>query len=332
MSKAVTLVDVARQASVGVSTASKALSGAPHVRRETRDKVIAAAEFLGYSPNGPARALKSGRTYMVGLITSDAEGRFTVPVILGAERSLASGRMAILFCDARDDPVRELHWIETLKARSVDGFIVTSHRSDPRASLTHLVDTPVVYAYSPSQLDTDVSVVPDDWQGGYLAGEHLVETGRSRIAYIGGPVAYEATCLRRDGAIDALAKFGLTLATDPLYVPWEEKAGRRAARTLLARGIEVDGLFCASDQIARGVSEELQSHGVAVPRDVAIVGFDDWQQMTLATEPELTTIKMNLETVGEVAANRLLEQLGGSPVSAGRERVPCELVVRASSG
>lgn len=330
-SKAPTLADVARQAGVATPTASKALSGAPYVRAETRARVMAAAEFLRYKPNTQARALQSGRTYTVGLLTSDAQGRFTMQIMLGAERSLATGRMGILFCDARADPVRELHWVQTLLSRNVDGVIVTAHRSDPRTSITHLLNVPVVYAYSPSEDESDVSVAPDDRQGGRLAGEHLIEVGRRRLAYVGGPKSYLASYLRRDGFVDALHASGLEFATQELFVPWEEKAGRRAARTLLQRGGDLDGVFCASDQIARGFSEELQAHGVKVPEDVAIVGFDDWGVMTLATEPSLSSLSMNLDKVGELAATRLLELIGGAPVASGIEYVGCELIVRGSS-
>lgn len=329
--KAPTLADVARQAGVATPTASKALSGAPYVRAETRAKVLAAAEFLGYRPNTQARALQSGRTYTVGLLTSDAQGRFTMPLMLGVEHSLATGRMGILFCDARADPIRELHWVQTLLSRNMDGVIVTAHRSDPRTSISHLLNVPVVYAYSPSEDESDVSVAPNDRQGGRLAGEHLTELGRQKLAYVGGPKSYVASFQRRDGFVEALHEKGLDLAVPELFIPWEEKAGRRAARTLLQRETPLDAVFCASDQIARGVSEELQAHGVKVPDDVAIVGFDDWGVMTLATEPTLTSLSMNLDRVGEIAATRLLELIGGAPVASGVEYVDCELLVRGSS-
>lgn len=327
----VTLAQVAAQAGVAVGTASKALSGAPHVRQSTRDRVLASAEMLGYTRNEAARALKTGRSYMVGLITSDAEGRFTLPVILGAENSLATGHMAILFCDAHDDPIRELHWIDTLLGRNVDGFIVTSHRSDPRKSISEFTDLPTVYAYSPSVDDSDVSVVPDDEQGGRIAGEHLLSVGRRSIVHVGGPQSYLASKLRRRGLMSALKEADLDTPTAPIHGPWTERAGRLAARVLLSRGARFDGVFCGSDQIARGVSEELQAHGIRVPEDVSIVGFDDWDMVTMATDPRLTSVSMNLGKVGGIAATRLLEIIGGVPVAPGIERVPCELVTRESS-
>jgi LacI family transcriptional regulator len=326
----VKLAEVAALAGVSIGTASKALTGRGALRRETRQKVVAAAERLSYQPNSHAVGLVSGRSYTVGLITSDRLGRFSVPVMLGAEDSLATGQMAILFCDAREDPVRERHWLRTLKGRSVDGIIVTSLRSDARKSLSDQVSVPVVYAYSPSDREEDISVVPDDRQGGRLAGDHLVEVGRKRIAYVGGPQSYTAAHLRGEGLVDALTSSGLSLAAAPLFVSWEEEGGRRAARVLLRRGDTFDAVFCASDQIARGLIDEFAAHGISVPGDVAVVGFDNWDIMALASRPPITSIDMNLTIVGERAARLLTEAIDGSP-SPGTHYVECSLVVRGST-
>jgi LacI family transcriptional regulator len=324
------LADVAALAGVSVGTASKALTAQGTLRRETRQKVLAAAERLNYRANANARGLVSGRSYTVGLITSDRLGRFSVPVMLGAEDSLATGQMAILFCDAREDPVRERHWLQTLRARNVDGILVTSLRSDARPSLSDQVSVPVVYAYSPSEREDDISVVPDDRQGGRLAGDHLLEIGRRRIAYVGGPQTYAAAHLRLDGLKDALSGAGLALVSAPLFVSWEEEGGRQAARALLHREENFDAVFCASDQIARGLIEEFGAHQIRVPEDVAVVGFDNWDIMALASRPSITSIDMNLTTVGERAARLLTAAIDGTP-SPGTHYVDCTLVVRGST-
>lgn len=324
------LADVAALAGVTVGTASKALTGSGALKLETRQRVLAAAERLNYRANTAARALTSGRSYTVGLLTSDSLGRFSVPVMLGAEDSLATGQMAILFCDARADPVREQHWLKTLVARNVDGIIVTSHRSDARPSISHLVPVPVVYAYSPSDDPDDTSVIMDDEHGGRLAGQHLAEVGRRRLLYIGGPSSYTASHLRLRGFASAIQVAGAELAGPPIFTDWEEDGGRQAARIVTQRGDAFDGVFCANDQIARGFLGELQAQGRRVPEDVSIVGFDNWEAMTLATRPRLTSIDMNLKRVGEIAASRLLDLIAGQP-RRGQELVPTELIVRESS-
>ena len=123
--RAITIRDVATLAGVSVGTASKALNGRGKLRPETRERVTSAAQELGFRPNALARGLLSGRTFTVGLVTSDSFGRFSIPVMLGAEDALGAGQMSVFMCDTRDDPIRERHHIQTLLARRVDGLLVT---------------------------------------------------------------------------------------------------------------------------------------------------------------------------------------------------------------
>jgi len=132
--KRATIRDVAADAGVSIGTASKALNGQGRLRPETRERVAEAARKLGFAPNPLAQALLAGRTYTVGMITTDSFGRFSIPVMLGAEDALGAGRMSVFMCDSRDDPERERRYVEMLTARRVDGLIVTGRRIEPRPS------------------------------------------------------------------------------------------------------------------------------------------------------------------------------------------------------
>src|SRR5256885_14708208 len=170
----VTIHDVALLAGVSVGTASKALNGRGQLRDATRERVQTAAQQLGFRPNDLARSLLRGRTYTVGLLTSDSFGRFSIPVPPGIEDALGAGSIAVYLCDARGDRVRERHYLDGLLARRVDGIIVSGRRADPRPPLGADVPVPVVYAYSQSTSEQDLAVVPDVAHGGRLAAEHLV--------------------------------------------------------------------------------------------------------------------------------------------------------------
>ena len=146
-----------------------------------------AAEQLGFHSNALARSLLSGRSFTVGLLTNDSFGRFSIPVMLGAEDALQTGQIAVLLCDGRDDPIREQHYMRTLLARRVDGIIVTGRRTDPRPPLSSDFPIPIVYAMSESADGQDASVLPDDQGGGRLAVEYLLATGRARIGHVTGP-------------------------------------------------------------------------------------------------------------------------------------------------
>src|SRR5690349_3371721 len=142
----VTIRDVAAEAGVSIGTASKALNGQGKLRAETRERVAEVAQRLGFAPNTLAQALLAGRSFTVGLITTDSFGRFSIPVMLGAEDALGIGQVSVFMCDTRDDPERERRYVEMLWARRVDGLIVTGRRIEPRPPVQTLPGIPVVYA------------------------------------------------------------------------------------------------------------------------------------------------------------------------------------------
>lgn len=327
----VTITDVARVAGVSVGTVSKAVNGRGQLRAETRQRVLAAADRLGYQANALARSLPSGRSYSVGLITGDSFGRFSIPVLLGAEDALGAGEISVFLCDSRDDPIREQHYVRTLLARRVDGFVVTGRLTDPRPPLAGTGSVPVVYAMTSCTDPSACAVVPDDVAGGRLAVEYLVESGRRRIGHVTGPAHHRSATARLEGALGALAAAGLPAAAPGIrHGPWSEHWGRQAARRLLAGEPVPDAVFCGSDQIARGLVEGLQAAGLRVPEDVAVLGYDNWDVMATGRRPLLTTVDPNTNTLGRRAAQHLLEAIEGRPFH-GVELVAPSLVVRETT-
>lgn len=325
-----TLADVARLAKVSQPTASKALNGRSHVRAETRARVLAAAEQLSFSPNTLARGLLAGRTGTVGLLTSDLEGRFVIPILMGAEDAFGAGKVNGFLCDARGDTIREQHHVEALLSRRVDGLIVVGSRTDPRPSLGRDLPVPVVYAYAPSDDLDDLSIVCDNVAAGRLAVEHLIGCGRTRIAHISGDPNYGASRERAEGALAALADAGLPLIGEVRYGAWSEGWGWAAATLLFDQHPDVDAIFCASDQVARGVMDTLRERDRDVPGDIAVIGFDNWEVLSANARPPLTSIDMNLQVLGRTAAQALFAALDGVPRS-GTEAQPCRLVIRNST-
>jgi LacI family transcriptional regulator len=328
-----TVRDVAELAGVSPGTVSKALNGRGQLREETRLRVQDAAQQLGFQPNQLARSLIEGRTYTVGVLTTDSFGRFTMPLMEGIEDSLGAGKVSTLLCDGRGDPLRERHYLQELLSRRVDGLVVTGRKRDPRRTFGQL-PIPVVYVLCQSDDPGDLSITYDDEQGAELAAQHLVNVGRKRIAYVSGPARHLSTRLRQLGAERALAAAGRRLSrTDALLGEWSESWGRSAAGLLARRTGDdrVDGIFCGSDQIARGVADGLREAGVAVPAEVSIVGFDNWDVMVQGSRPPLTTIDPNLTMLGQLAANRLLHAIDGGELGSGLVLQPCDLVLRQSS-
>lgn len=327
-----TLTDVAALAGVTPGTASRALNGRGRLRPETRQRVLAAAERLDFHPNLLAQSLLSGRTRTVGLITTDSIGRFSIPVMLGAEDALGAGQISVLLCDSRGDAIRERHYLRTLAARGVDGVIVAGRRVDPRPPLSDLPGIPAVYALGPSTDPADASVISDDEHGVRLAVGHLLTTGRTRIAHVSGPEHHAAASRRAAYTEAALAERGLELAAGRAHHgEWSESWGRSAAGIVLRAAADCDAFFCGNDQIARGVADALRESGLRVPQDIAVVGYDNWDVMALSSRPPLTTVDTNLLEVGRTAALHLMDAIDGH-AHQGIEAVPCRLVVRESSG
>jgi LacI family transcriptional regulator len=326
-----TLKDVAVLAGVSIATVSKALNGRAHVRAETRDRVREAADKLQFSPNMLAQGLLAGKTGTVGLLTSDLEGRFSIPVMMGAEDAFGIGSTSVFLCDARGDALREQHHLRALLTRRVDGLIIVGDKTDPRSSLGHDIPVPVVYAYSPSNDDTDISVISDNVDAGRIAAEHVMQCGRRRIAYVSGDVSYQAARDRVAGATAALEAAGLELVGgEAQYGAWSEGWGRGAVRTLLSQHPDIDAVLCGSDQIARGALDALKEAGRDVPGEIAVMGHDNWEQIAAQSRPPLSTIDMNLEALGRRAAELLFQAIDGT-LHQGVHTVQTRLITRGST-
>lgn len=327
----VTISHIAREAGVSISTVSKALSGTGRMRDQTRERIEETAKRLGYDQGPPRRDTRASRSYTIGLLTTDSFTRFAIPLMLGVEDALSAGQISVLLADGRGDPIRENHHLQTFLARRVDAIIVTGRRAETRPPIGISTRVPVCYVLTRSQRPDDLSIVIDDEQGGRLATSHLLALGRRRIAYVTGPQKHLAARLRHAGLMDELAASGIdTGSVAAMWGGWSEAWGRQAA-SILSRGAQTyDAIFCGSDQIARGVVEQLQEDGLRVPEDVSVVGFDNWDVMALATRPALTTVDPRLDELGRLAAESVLAMLAGEQ-RRGVVKHECELVVREST-
>lgn len=326
-----TLQDVARAAGVTLGTASKAINGRGKLSQETRERVRNEARRLGFRFRELAQDPSVTSRAMIGVLTTDLYGRFSLPLLMGIEEAFGSRPISPILSVVRDQEQEQRH-LAMLLERQVDGIVVSARREDPRPPITLGQSIPVVYAHTQIADPQALCVLPDDAQGARLAVEHLVALGRRQFAHITGPGYFTAVRLRESAMREVLAEHSISLPEDRvLSGPWQESWGYTAAQYLLKQDPSIDALFCGSDQLARGAVEALHELGVRVPADVAVVGFDNWEPIASATRPALTTVDMNLEAVGHYVGQCLLDLLAGKLLS-GIVRLPCSLIIRDSSG
>jgi LacI family transcriptional regulator len=280
-----------------------------------------------------AQSLHRTRSMTVGILSTDAFGRFTLPIFQALEEEFADRGIAIFMCNATDDPARERQHLDQLLGKRIDGLVVTGRRADKRPSVGPLPpNLPVIYVYAQSDDPEAVALLPDDEGGARLATAHLIALGRTRIAHISGPERFDAVQQRRRGYQSALAAAGLAEMPD-FFVsgPWSEAWGREAVEQLYdGRAAPPDALFCGNDQIGRGAIDALRERGVSVPDQVAVIGFDNWAVMAEAARPPLSSIDMNLNALGHEAGRLLINMISGEKAH-GIRRLPCTLVPRRST-
>ena len=329
MSSRPILAEVARKANVSISTASKALTGKGHIAPATRRAVQLAAEELGYRKTTETKRKISSE--LIGLITTDYVGRFSLPLMTGAETTLGASNHAALLMSSHGKPSLEQRHIDLIASYGVAGLIVAGDTANPRNPLPDSVTQglPIVYTYDPSTDPNDCSVVCDNVGAGRQAIEYLISAGKRHIAIVSGADAFLASRERRQGALDTFRMYGM----QPLAVlsdRWSEEWGNCAANWLVSHHPDLDAVYCLSDEIARGMCRGLVARGKSVPQDVAVVGHDNWDVFSVSAHPMLTTFDNNITLLGKKAARLLLDALKGKP-HHGIHTVECSLIVRESS-
>ncbi|QTE30208.1 LacI family DNA-binding transcriptional regulator [Pengzhenrongella sicca] len=330
-----TLEQVAERAGVSRSTASRAINGGLRVSPAAQAAVDDAVAGLGFIPNRAARSLVTRRTDSVALIVPEPDERvLTDPFFAGTINGLNSAlrdsdlQLILVMARPKDISTRTLRY---LSGGHVDGAVVVSHhRDDVLADQLHRSAVPTVFVGRPFEGNLHVRYVDvNNRGGGRIAAEHLVRTGRRRIATITGPQDMSAGLDRLAGWTDALSDAGLP--TDMVANgDFTTAGGALAASQLLAEHPDLDGIFVASDLMAVGALRVLAAAGRSVPGDVAVVGYDNLA-VAMSTTPTLTTIVNPVVAMARVAGEILLDLLAGKPVAEAPVIFAPELVIRYSA-
>lgn len=330
--------DVAARAGVSLGTVSNVLNRPETVRPSTRVKVEQAIEALGFVRNDSARQLRAGNSRTLAYLVLDAANPFFTDVARGLDEVAKESGFVVFLCDSGQDADREDDYLEQLLEQRVRGVCITAvDYANPRLHRLPSLGIPVVLVDSRPAGDGGqwCSVGVNDFDGGDIAATHLIENGHSRLAFVGGPLDVPQVADRLAGARHAVERAGLTpgslqvLETTSLTVG----AGLRAGERLLGipRRRRPTAVFCANDLLAMGVLQQMSAHGVNVPRDLAIVGYDDIEFASAAAIP-LTSVHQPRHAIGRAAAELVLEESEFPSTHVHRHvQLDVELIVRASS-
>jgi LacI family transcriptional regulator len=335
MVRMVGIKDVARQAGVSVGTVSNVINRPDLVSEETRDRVQGVIKQLGYVRSESARQLRAGQSRIMALLVLDMGNPFFVDVARGAESAAREAGLGVMLCNSGQSASEEATYVSLFAEQRVRGVLLTP--ADPTGASLDLLrqqNVPFVLVDRWAGEAEGCSVSVDDTIGGALAGRHLVAAGHRTIAYISGPPDLQQVKDRRAGMLQALAEGGLGPEA-LLEIPAQRldvAAGRDAASRLLGLAQRPTAVFCANDLLALGVLQVVYAAGIAVPRDLAIVGYDDIEFAAAAVVP-LTSVRQPAAEMGRMAAELLLEETGPRAAQHSHQRAVLlpELVVRGSS-
>lgn len=324
----ITQKDVAARAGVTVTTVSRMLNGHRNVSLKTRKKIEQAMKDLNYRPNELARSLSLQRSTFIGLIVPSAKNPFFSMIVEKTERYAFEKGYKLLLCNSNHEKAKEIEYLSMLRASKVAGIILATRTQDvhefsdidaPLVSIDRIISTSIPYICS------------DNYQGGVMAAEHLINRGCRKLAHISGSFYLDMHANKRfDGFRDAClankVPYYLLDANEEQFISmkYSEIAGH-----FLEHHPDVDGVFTSNDIIALQILQECARRKIQVPQDLKVVGYDDIEVASLAS-PSITTIRQDVDSICRSAISFIDAQCKGKPAPIGSV-FPVTLMVREST-
>jgi LacI family transcriptional regulator len=332
----VTIYDIAKKLNIAASTVSRGLQDSPEIGKKTKKKILEAAEKMGYHVNHYARRLRQQQSNAIGVIVHVLNSNFVTSVLSGIETVTTEAGYDLLIANSSESYIKEVANAKSLFHKRVDGLIVSL--SFETMDLDHFKPfaekgIPVLFFDRVEQEENSTVVIIDNIKCGYIATTHLIEQGCKRIAHVTSGLKRNVYAQRYKGYRKALADHKLPFDESMLIVgTLNEQSGIDAAMQIMKMQPMPDAAFITSDFIASVCIRTLKEHGISVPEDIAIVGFNN-DPICKIVEPTLTTIDYPGEDMGEIAARNLINHLNGltNISQTNTITVRSELIVRKSS-
>jgi LacI family transcriptional regulator/LacI family repressor for deo operon, udp, cdd, tsx, nupC, and nupG len=333
MKKSASLIDVARRAKVNISTVSRTINQTGKIGPDTQARVLKAMRDVGYRPNRVARRLRARDviTHLFGLIIPNIQNPFFADLARGVEDVAYKHNFAVLLCNYDEDEQKERFYLEVMESESVDGIILPPiHENDPAVMQVVKHGIPVVCvdrSLSTGNLDR---VEIDNHVGALKAVEHIIAQGHRRIGLIAGPADSSTGRERLRGYKDAHSQAGIPVRSELIRLgDFKQESGRTMAHELLSLSDPPTALFVCNGLMTAGALEAIAVRGLKIPKQVAIVGFDDLP-LAAVLNPPLTVVHQPAYEVGKCAAELLLKRIDDGSRPATNLKLMPELIVRKS--
>lgn len=326
-----TLHDVAKAAGVGTTTVSRVINGGHYVAPEMLARIQRVMTQLGYQPNVAARSLKSERSHTIGLIIPFTTDPFFAHFAGVAEHYARRQDYVLILLTSQDRAQLELEDLQIFQRHRIDGLLLVPPRSGPKAILQHLrsLSVPIVAFDRPLSSRDFSSVVSDNFTASEKAVRHLLEHGRKKVLCLGGDPSLYTIRERVRGATSALAKAGLQaiVEMDAGDYPSAETA---VMKHMQSKG-KIDAIFGLYNQSTIRAYEVMQNHNIDVPKQVSLLGFDDFD-LAATLRPSITVIRQSIEELARTATQLLLNHMTGDTTSPQQIEIASHLVIRQSCG
>ncbi|PKD16581.1 LacI family transcriptional regulator [Salegentibacter salinarum] len=336
MKDKVTIYDISKKLNISAATVSRALNNNTKISLSTRELVLKTAKEMNYKQNRLAQALKSGKSNNVGVIVPYINRSFFSSVIRGIEEELTPHGYHVIICQTHENYKNEIEQINTLINTQIDGIFMSVSKTT--INTEHIEKalaegTPLVFFDRKKEVPGVSSVIIDDFKAGYLATQQLIGQGCKRIAHLSGDLNLEIYKNRHDGYTKALEDNNLEVDSNYIIKTNSKiESGASAIEELWKLKKKPDAIFSASDYTALGAIQELKKMGLKIPKDICVTGFSN-EPFTKYMELPISTVDQTPQTMGKIAAQVFLEQMGENKKVSIEKKVVLtpELIIRESS-
>jgi LacI family transcriptional regulator len=311
-SNEVTIYDIAKALNLSPSTVSRALKDHPHIRKETKKKIIATAAEMGYRHNKFASSLRQKHTNTIGVVVPRLNSHFMASALAGIEKVTSENGYGLIISQSQESWRKEISCVSTLFNSRVDGLLVSlafETKNLDHFNILFEKDIPVIFFDRVADCHGCINVVIDNYKAGYEATSHLLQQGCKRIVHLGGNMLRNVYSERFRGFKQALYENNVEFDQSLLFITdMSEQAGIEVADKLLKLRPRPDGIFTANDTTAVSVIVELEKAGIKIPEEIAVVGFNN-EPISQVVKPNLTTVDYPAREMGEIAASSLISLL-----------------------